>query len=192
MFGKLGLSGRILAGGDQKTADRLYAAGGWDVLRGLREAPRYSLIAGYCAQLGARAVLDVGCGEGLLAERLQRPPLETYVGVEISPLAVEIAAAKGLAFAHFEVGEAQTWRPEGRFDAIVFNEMLYYLEAPDAVVARLAGSLNPGGAVIVSIHRRRRYQWVWRALQRGFTVADAVHVRHASGVAWDVRLLRPR
>jgi 2-polyprenyl-3-methyl-5-hydroxy-6-metoxy-1,4-benzoquinol methylase len=183
---------RMLPGGDRETADRLYAGGGWDVLRSLRERARYSQIAGYCAALEARRVLDVGCGEGLLAERLQRPPLERYLGVEISPVAVEIARGKDLEACAFEVGDALCYAPEGEFDAIIFNEILYYFPQPEAVVSRMARNLAPDGAVIVSIHRRPRYRWVWRRLEAQFTVADAVELRHASGVAWDVRLLRPR
>jgi 2-polyprenyl-6-hydroxyphenyl methylase/3-demethylubiquinone-9 3-methyltransferase len=192
MLGRRKRRGRVLPGDDAASADRRYAADGWESLRGLRELARYGVIAGYCAHLRARSVLDVGCGEGLLAERLLRPPSETYVGVELSAVAVEVARAKGLpGDVRFEAGRAETYAPTRRFDVVVFNELLYYFEAPEAVALRYAAWLEPNGAIVVSMHRKRT-GWAWRRLERALELVDAVAVRHDSGVVWDVKLLRPR
>jgi SAM-dependent methyltransferase len=87
-------------------------------------------------------VLDVGCGDGTLYRRLRSHGYSRYVGIDLSPRAVALAAAD----ARFCMADATAYRPEGPFDAIVFNEILYYLHQPVAEVARYAESLAGGGA----------------------------------------------
>lgn len=192
MLGRFKSRRPLIDGADQQSSDKIYARGGWDDLADAPQLGRYSIIAGYCAHLGAKAVLDVGCGEGLLAQRLSRPPLEAYYGVDISQLAIQRAREAGIANARFEVGEARTYAPDRRFDVIVFNEMLYYLDDPKGVVAAHCAFLEPGGAFVVSIHKSPRHQWVWRDLAAVSDVTDAVAVQHGSGNTWDVRLVRPK
>jgi 2-polyprenyl-3-methyl-5-hydroxy-6-metoxy-1,4-benzoquinol methylase len=180
---------RRQAGADQASSDALYAGGGWDKLRDQAELGRYAMIAGYCAHLRVRSVLDVGCGEGVLAESMSSAALEDYVGVDFSPVAIATAEAKGIANARFIVGEAQTYTPDRRFDAIVFNEVLYYLDDPGRAVSRLTEWLEPDGCIVVSIFRNET-DWVWRKIEPLFERADSVTIAHGSGLTWDVRLLR--
>jgi 2-polyprenyl-6-hydroxyphenyl methylase/3-demethylubiquinone-9 3-methyltransferase len=182
---------RLVVGADRNSSDQIYARGGWDCLRDTSELARYSVIAGYCDHLGARSVLDVGCGEGLLAERITMQSRDSYVGVDVSTIAIDTANSKGIQGADFVVSEAQSYVPTRRFDAIVFNEVLYYLEKPAGVLTAYADHLEPTGAFIVSIHRSARHRWVWRDLGRRLQTVDAVAIENAKGVTWDVRLLRP-
>lgn len=181
----------VAEGGDAASSDAIYASGGWDKLRDLRELARYAIIGGYCAHLGARTVLDVGCGEGLLAERLPRPPIEDYVGMDFSAVAIGQAQAKGIGRARFLTDDAMTFTPDRRFDVVIFNEMLCYLKHPEHAVARLATWLEPHGRVIVSMFRND-HDWVWRAIEPVCERLDAVTVGHGSGLTWDLQLLRPR
>ena len=178
------------AGADPVSSDAIYASGEWDKLRGVAEIGRYAVITGYCAHLGARSVLDVGCGEGLLAESLARSGIGDYVGVDFSPVAIAKAEEKGISGARFVVGDADTYRPERRFDVIVFNEVLYYLQHPQRTVARLAEWLEPEGRIVVSVFRNQT-DWVWKAIEPIGACVDAMTIAHGSGLTWDLRLLRP-
>lgn len=182
---------RSQAGADPTSSDAIYASGGWDKLRDKAELGRYAVVSGYCANLEARSVLDVGCGEGVLAESLARAALEDYVGIDFSPLAIAKAQAKGIPGARFVVGDAHDYRPDRRFDVIVFNEVLYYLDRPRRAVSRLARALEPEGHIIVSVFRNET-DWVWRKLEPICDSVDAVTVTHGSGLTWDLRLLSPR
>jgi len=58
------------------------------------EDPAFDVLIGHGNFGAARAVLEVGCGTGRLAERLLRdhcPPTTRYVGADLSPRMVEIA-----------------------------------------------------------------------------------------------------
>jgi 2-polyprenyl-6-hydroxyphenyl methylase/3-demethylubiquinone-9 3-methyltransferase len=189
MFGRFRPQRRIVWGGDKATSDQIYASGGWDKLSGLAEVARYGAIGAYCAHLGSKSVLDVGCGEGILAERLPRPPVERYVGVDFSPVAVELAKAKNLQQSDFVVGDAQVYTPSARFDLIVFNEVLYYLDRPEQALTALAAALEPDGAMILSVFRQPS-DWVWKAVNPTVNRLDGVTIQNGD-LVWDLALVRP-
>jgi len=41
-------------------------------------------------------VLDIGCGDGRIADYLIGRGVKTYLGIDVSPRAVEICAARGI------------------------------------------------------------------------------------------------
>jgi len=85
-------------------------------------------------------VLDVGCGDGRLASLVAAPEV---VCVDSSPAAVEAAAARGL---EAQVADARELPfPDGSFDAVTCNHMLYHLADPDQALAEFARVLRPGG-----------------------------------------------
>ena len=69
--------------------EQQYRRNDWAYLSGLREAGRYAAIIAYLTHLKPRAaVLDVGCGEGILFERYRGHGYTSYVGLDISADAV--------------------------------------------------------------------------------------------------------
>ena len=82
-----------------------------------------------------------------------------------SPVAIAMAQAKGFPGARFIVGDADDCRLDRRFDIIVFNEVLYYLDRPQRAVSRLADWIaRPEGHIIVSVFRDN-HDWVWRKIE---------------------------
>ncbi len=171
-----------------------YRSDAWKYLGSVGELSRYSLIAGYCRHYrpGGR-VLEIGCGEGLLAPHVTSAGTASYLGVDISPAAVEAARAQACGRARFEVGDAETWAaPAGEaFDLLVFNESLYYLDAPAAQVTRHARALGPDGLVVVSMQEMVTGHRIWSMLRAGYRTLDAVRVQH-DRLAWHVRVLQRR
>lgn len=129
-----------------KTWDQEYDSGKWDYLSTTQEFGRYSVISGYCEHLkpGAR-VLDVGCGSGILAHWLSSAGISSYVGVDLSAVAIEQARRSNFQGAEFDVADASIFETSRVFDVIVFNEMLYYLKTPEKHVRRIARALAPDG-----------------------------------------------
>ena len=85
---------RKMAGGRERL-DVQYARGSWDYLRSLDELARFSVLAGYCHYLKPNGrILEIGCGEGILQERLDPARYARYVGVDISEEAVRRAQAR--------------------------------------------------------------------------------------------------
>lgn len=97
------------------------------------------MIVGYCRFLRSRgAILDVGCGEGVLHRRLGSEGYSRFVGIDLSRAAIKRARQQGDDRATFIVADASEFVPEGRFDTIIFNESLYYQDKPSLAAARYA------------------------------------------------------
>jgi SAM-dependent methyltransferase len=93
-----------------------------------------------------KRVLEVGGGQGELAERMQAELGAAVTFVDVSPRMVELARARGLD-AH--EGDAQQLHfPDGAFDTVVAAWMLYHVADVDRALAEFARVLVPGGALV--------------------------------------------
>jgi 2-polyprenyl-6-hydroxyphenyl methylase/3-demethylubiquinone-9 3-methyltransferase len=166
-----------------------YRGGHWELMRSLDELARYSVIAGYVHQLHpGGSVLDVGSGEGLLLDHLR--PVSRYLGVDLSEEAVKQGAHRLDGTAALIAADAEAYRPEGRWDAIVFNECVYYFEDPVGTVLRYRDALAEGGTLIVSTFRSRRADVIAKRLIERLPLAEEVAVTNRKGT-WVIRLFRP-
>jgi SAM-dependent methyltransferase len=172
--------------------DRQYRQGHWQYLWGLEEYARYSLLLGYLQYFApGGAVLDVGCGEGILQERLRPVGYARYVGLDVSTVAIAQAAPRADATTRFVVGDAATYVPPEPFDAIVFNESLYYVHEPLPVVQRYASYLTAEGVILTSLYGgSARAQAIGRALRGRYRVLDEVTISHGAR-AWVCQVLGP-
>jgi 2-polyprenyl-3-methyl-5-hydroxy-6-metoxy-1,4-benzoquinol methylase len=159
-----------------QTWDREYREGKWRFLREVENIGGTASILGYCEHLNPQAILDVGCGEGLLAKKLKLLPYSSYLGLDVSREA--IAQAQHLADhrTRFVVAEADAFQWDGTFDVIVFNQILYYLPDPAATTVRYRGMLAPEGRIIVSIFDSPRTREAWRTVKRAHKVEDEMTI----------------
>jgi SAM-dependent methyltransferase len=133
--------------------DRLYRTGHWDYLSGLEEAARYNLIVGYLHYLKrGGAFLDVGCGEGILLQRLGPSAYSRYLGIDFSQVAIAKARQRQDGNTLFIVANAEEYEPKEAFDAIIFNECLYCFKDPFETFKRYVPSLQQGGIIVVSMY----------------------------------------
>jgi len=172
---------------------RQYQDGAWAYLADLSERARYSVIAGYVAEIEPGRILDDGCGEGLLARGIRHLPFRSYLGIDFSPAAIAAARAglgtdKRLDFA---VADAESYQTEAEFDAIVFSECLNYLNDPVGVVQHYGKSIAANGSLIVSLFQSPRADKAWSMLEAIATVRDSVSISHHSGKRWTIKLLAP-
>jgi len=170
-----------------QTWEAQYAAGRWDFLGQLPELARFSVLAGYIGHLQpGGAVLDVGCGQGLLLRRLPNPAYSRYVGIDLSASAIAIAQRQQPERAAFFAADCETYSPADLFDVIVFNEVLCCLHDPLRTVERYMRSLTPGGLLLVSMCTAARGSAtiLWR-LKRAYTTVDEVRIVHGERkVSW--------
>lgn len=111
------------------------------------ERERYRAIGQIVATLPAHSsLLDIGCGVGTMADYL---PTLDYTGVDVSHKALAIARSKHPGT--FICSDAEGFRIDKKFDVILFNETLYYLEDPLEQLARYREFLSDGGSIIVSV-----------------------------------------
>jgi trans-aconitate methyltransferase len=96
------------------------------------------------APLAGERVLDLGCGDGSLTERLiERGAL--VIGVDASPEMVAAARARGID-AH--VMDATRLTFDREFDAVFSNAVLHWIHDQDAVLDGVARALVPGGRFV--------------------------------------------
>jgi len=179
-----------------------YRAGRWAYLKGLQEAARYGVVTAWLRHtMRPGALLDVGCGEAILAGHLARDRVTRYVGVDVSQAALELATLDA-AWARLVCGRLEDFTPAPgeRFAAIVFNEVLFFTDQPGAMLARYRGWLAPDGIAIVSMYQpprpdsgaRRATEAVWAALDDpGWRPLDEVQLTNATKqLTWRMRLVR--
>ena len=104
--------------------------------------------------LGKRAI-DVGCGAGLLCEPLARLGA-AMTGVDAAAESIAVArdhaAGSGLAIDYQQGDLAELGL--GQFDLVCSMEVIEHVADKPAFVAALAGSLAPGGLMILSTPNR--------------------------------------
>lgn len=170
--------------------DLRYQEHKWDRIRSICESARYSLIVGYIHYLtNAARILDVGCGEGIIRERLCRCSYSRYMGIDVSTVAVERASTNNYDRDQFRVSRLEDFCTEEKFDVIIFNECLYYIEKPLTIIRRYETFLARDGLFIVSMHKNNESWKIWRYIDKSYSVKDAVSLKNANGACWIVKVL---
>jgi len=104
---------------------------------------------------GDERILDVGCGDGkVTAELLRAVPHGSVVGIDSSPEMIRYAAGKfsGPPFANlqFKVMDARQIHFRQRFDLVVSNAALHWVDDHPAFLRGAATGLHNGGRLVVS------------------------------------------
>lgn len=138
------------------------------------------LIPAYTPANGS--VLDIGCGEGAIADFLNPERKANYVGIDLASEAINLAIKKRGAPMKFVHAAAHTYVPDRQFDAIVFSEVLYYVNYAK-ILMQYEQALTANGIFIISIFyqpnlpkyenifnfARERYEYVDEMYVEGYT-----------------------
>ncbi|MSP68300.1 MAG: metalloregulator ArsR/SmtB family transcription factor [Alphaproteobacteria bacterium] len=127
----------------------------WDRIRSLH-VPEVEVERALLAQVAGVAVedvLDVGTGTGRMLE-LFGPQSRSGVGVDLSPEMLTLARGRleRARLTHCQVRQADMYRlpfPDGRFDLVLFHQVLHYADNPAAALAEAARVLHRGGRLVV-------------------------------------------
>ena len=98
------------------------------------------------ALVGDAHVLEVGCGTGLMAERIHDLPGVTLVATDFSPRFVELTAARGVDARQADI----CYLPfeDDAFDVVYAGWMLYHVRDLDRALAEVRRVLRPGGTFV--------------------------------------------
>jgi methionine biosynthesis protein MetW len=103
------------------------------------------------------SVLDLGCGDGFLLERLIRERNVRGQGVEIDPDQVFSCVDRGVPVIQADLGTGLAWCPDKTFDVVVLEETLQTLQNPRQVLDEM---LRVGRRGIVSFPNFAHYRVV--------------------------------
>ncbi len=121
---------------------------------------KYEQIMALLPKRQFRQVLDLGCGLGLLSQRLATCS-DAVVGIDVASAALDHARGRATGFDNisFTQGDILDLPHElnGRFDLVMVADILYYVspltdEMLKALTARLADLLAPGGICVLANH----------------------------------------
>ena len=131
----------------------------WERIRALH-APEKDVEAAIVRRMTVRPIhnlLDAGTGTGRMLELLA-PYARRAVGVDVSPEMLAIARDRLLRenLTNAQVRLADTYRlpfaagGADAFDAVIFHQVLHYLDDPGAAVAEAARVMAPGGRLLIA------------------------------------------
>ena len=136
----------------------------WARIRALH-APEKDVEAAILRRLPEKIanLLDIGTGTGRMLELLA-PRAARATGLDVSPEMLAIARDKLLAAPHAQVRLGDLYRlpfgnagPHGNsgdneagFDAVLFHQVLHYLDDPGAAVAEAARVMAKGGRLVIA------------------------------------------
>ena len=106
-------------------------------------------------------ILDLGCGDGALTERLVALGCDV-VGVDGSAAQVAGARARGL---DARVADGQALDFHAEFDAVFSNAALHWMRRPDDVIAGVRRALRPAGRFVGELGGHGCVQTIKSALE---------------------------
>jgi SAM-dependent methyltransferase len=100
------------------------------------------------AEASPKTVLEVGCGMGEVAERIQKDLRADVRALDISERMVDLTRERGV---RAEVGDVQSLAfADGEFDCVVANWVLYHVPDVDRAVREIARVLKPDGRLVAA------------------------------------------
>ncbi|WP_182377536.1 class I SAM-dependent methyltransferase [Nocardioides sp. WS12] len=98
------------------------------------------------ALVGDANILEVGCGTGVMAERIHALPGVTLVATDFSTRFVELAAARGVDARQADI----CYLPfdDGSFDVVYAGWMLHHIRDLERALNQVRRVLRPGGTFV--------------------------------------------
>ncbi|MEW7009920.1 class I SAM-dependent methyltransferase [Lentilitoribacter sp. EG35] len=188
-----------------------YALGNWSFLSEPNEQWRMALIAAIAQEFACRTVVDVGCGPGYLSAWLDPNKFQNYVGIDISSEAFGNPLPSKLERTWITTA-LEEYYPKKRIDgsALIFSEILYYIDNPDFQLERVAAALNSKCIIVSNTVPGKRYAkyqqrvaFVWSALEElgwkrlnditltNHPIGDVSESKDVEPTSWRITAFRP-
>jgi ubiquinone/menaquinone biosynthesis C-methylase UbiE len=168
-------------------------AGEWERIRSLHapDADVEAAILRLMESAPIESLLDAGTGTGRMLELLS-PHIRRGVGIDASPEMLAIARDRLAAAHNCQVRLADVYRlpfPSGTsdqgFDAVLFHQVLHYLDDPQAAVVEAARVLKSGGRMVIADFAPHELEFLRGELAHrrlGFSDREVQAWFHAAGL----------
>ena len=121
---------------------------------------RLAWIEQQAGKLADKAVLDIGCGGGILSESMAKKGAAKVLGIDLAEKSIKVAKLHALEaqLPHLRYqtisAEDLAAQEPASFDIVTCMEMLEHVPDPASTVQAAAQALKPGGTVIFSTINR--------------------------------------
>jgi len=151
--------------------DGYYESGKWDYLEATHSKDVVQTVERY---INKGALLDMGCGTGVVSTLLSPGSYSSYLGIDASEEAIRRAKQRSGDNVKFKINDfLETDFGEDIFDVILFEESLYYLPSGRMDFCRkLRKHLAPEGVFIVTISNPIRYRSIITGIRDGFKIFE--------------------
>ncbi|MBN8777830.1 MAG: bifunctional 2-polyprenyl-6-hydroxyphenol methylase/3-demethylubiquinol 3-O-methyltransferase UbiG [Thiomonas sp.] len=118
--------------------------------------------------LGGKAVVDIGCGGGILSESMAAAGAKV-TGIDLADASLQVARLHALD-AKFDIdyrlvsAERLATEAAGQFDIVTCMEMLEHVPDPASIIQASAALVRPGGWVFVSTLNRNAKAYLFAIL----------------------------
>lgn len=140
------------------------------------------------AEARPRRFLEIGCGVGQFAERVEQELAAKVLAIDVSERMVELTRARGI---QTEVADAQALPfPDAAFDCVAANWVLYHVPDIDKALQEAKRVLEPGGRFVTATIGERNMIELWDLLEAvpthglsfGYDNGAAILARHFDAV----------
>lgn len=186
---------------DRGAWEKEYQDGSWEFLSDENESIRYTVLARYIAkQQRPIRLCDVGCGPGIILRHLDMNLIAKYTGLDFVQESLDRIDPKR-SQDRYICSSLEEYVPDDKWDVILFNEVLYYMDDPVKEMRKFEAALSKGGIFIVSMHKKDRWlAYGDRCIRRvrsyfkeaHYDIQDAVELKRIyDHVSWTIYVVRP-
>ena len=177
----------------QQSWNAQYRSGLWDDLDSAERSALYLTICElYQRHVGDGALLDIGCGSGMLYQYLtEHASLHSacYTGVDVADDAIRCATASfpGVRISRRDYDSESVG---SRFDCVIFNDSLQCFDNPRAILEKCTrDNLHPCSVLIVAMSGWE-HAALWELLEHRCQLLDQRDGYGDDGGAWTVRVYK--
>ena len=134
--------------------------------------------------------MDLGCGTGNLVDLMSGFSYEKYLGLDISPVAVERANSREFENSEFQMAKFEDWETDEKFDFIISTGAIHYAENPVEVLLKFSKFLTNDGVFVISLWRHGYNGVIWQNIEKHFEIVDSTVVTNHQQQIWDIKVLR--
>jgi 2-isopropylmalate synthase len=121
-------------------------------------------VVGLLSPKEGEAILDIGCGDGELTQKLQDKGC-SVIGVDASPSMIEMAKSRGI---ESYVIDGHNIAYQNEFDAVFSNAALHWMTQPDKVIKGAYLALKQNGRFVAEFGGKGNISALLKAMQEVF------------------------
>ena len=156
-----------------------------------KESKRYLTIVDFIkdTKIVKPKILDLGCGYGSLYEYLDENEISEYLGIDLSDAAIYKAKKSKKNKSKYLVADIQKFVTDDKFDIIIFNEVLYYLDNPIESVLKFDTNFNEKGYFIFSFYGGR--EDLKNEIEKKYElIKNRIILKEDNNSSWAINLFR--